>query len=95
MEMKAFKRVFSKPIPVYSIKGGTGHTLGAAGLVEMIIGIKSLRENIVPLTVGLSNVDGEAEGWVNKGVVRCNNPITLSVNAGFGGVNAALILGKC
>lgn len=95
MEMKAFKKVFSNPIPVYSIKGGTGHTLGAAGLVEMIIGVKSLQENLVLGTVGFSVPDDEAFGWVDEKAVKCNNLLTLSVNAGFGGVNAALIFSKC
>ena len=50
MEMRAFKTVFSEtgPIPIYSVKGGTGHTMGAAGLVEACVGIKSLSERIVP-----------------------------------------------
>ena len=92
MEMKAFKKVFSRPLPTYSIKGGTGHTLGAAGLVEAIISIKSLQEKTVPLTVGLDNVDPEAAGWVGARPQGCENPVALSVNAGFGGVNAALII---
>jgi len=91
MEMKAFKKVFSRPLPAYSIKGGTGHTLGAAGLVEAIVSIKSLQEKTVPLTVGLDNVDPEAAGWVGTRPKMCENPVALSVNAGFGGVNAALI----
>ena len=44
------------PRPVYSIKGGIGHTMGAAGLVEMLIAQRALREGIVPPTVNLKEV---------------------------------------
>ncbi len=53
MEMRAFHAVFKEPVPVYSVKGGIGHTMGAAGLVEMIIALRSLREKIVPPTVNM------------------------------------------
>jgi 3-oxoacyl-[acyl-carrier-protein] synthase II len=94
MEMKAFQKVFLNPIPVYSVKGATGHTLGAAGLLEIIICIKSLQEKLIPGTVGLSLADDEAVGWVNSGAIKCDNSLTLSVNAGFGGVNAAVVISK-
>ncbi len=96
MEMKAFKSVFtSKAVPTYSIKGGIGHTMGAAGLVEVIVALQSLRKKLVPPTVNLRVADNEAEGWVSNEQCAFNNPVTISINAGFGGVNSALILKKC
>ena len=45
MEMQAFRKIFTqRKLPVYSLKGGIGHTMGAAGLVEMIIALRALRE---------------------------------------------------
>jgi 3-oxoacyl-[acyl-carrier-protein] synthase II len=93
MEMKAFKSVFgARPIPVYSIKGGTGHTLGAAGLIETIVALRTLREHRVPPTVNLERVDDGARGWVFRESVEFSGEVTLSTNSGFGGVNCALAL---
>ncbi|MBN2302793.1 MAG: beta-ketoacyl-[acyl-carrier-protein] synthase family protein [Lentisphaerae bacterium] len=94
MEMKAFKLIFdNQPIPVYSVKGGIGHTMGAAGLVESLIAVRSLQECIAPPTVGLDHVDDMASGWVSpEAVVTRNTGMVLTTNSGFGGVNAALVL---
>ncbi|MBU1810542.1 MAG: beta-ketoacyl-[acyl-carrier-protein] synthase family protein [Candidatus Omnitrophica bacterium] len=92
MEMKAFKSVFENSLPTYSIKGATGHTMGAAGLIEAIIAIESLKEKVVPPTVGLRDVDDEAKGWVSNKTQKFDKDIVLSVNAGFGGINAAVLL---
>lgn len=92
MEMKAFKKVFSNARPVYSVKGGIGHTMAAAGLIEILIALKTLEEQKVPPTVGLQNVDEEAQGWVSSECQAAAGPYTLSTNSGFGGVNAALLL---
>lgn len=94
MEMRAFRSVFKeRKIPVYSIKGGIGHTMGAAGLVEMAIAQRAQHENIVPPTVNLKEADDDAIGWVAD---RCQaigpNSIALVTNAGFSGVNTALVL---
>jgi 3-oxoacyl-(acyl-carrier-protein) synthase len=92
MEMKAFKRVFNdRVLPAYSIKGALGHTMGAAGLVEAVICIKAMQEKCVPATMGLSCADEEAKGWVSGNKLNLNYKYALSVNAGFGGVNSALV----
>ncbi len=92
MEMKAFKEVFKKSLPTYSIKGAIGHTMGAAGLIQAIIAIESLKNKIIPPTIGLNEVDAEAKGWVsNKRQINDKN-LCLSVNAGFGGINTAVLL---
>jgi 3-oxoacyl-[acyl-carrier-protein] synthase II len=94
MELKAFGAVFgAAPRPTYSVKGGIGHTLGAAGLVEMLVALESLRQAIVPPTVNLRTVDPLAQGWVAPQAVSLRSAeATLSTNSGFGGINAALIL---
>ena len=95
MEMKAFKMVFGTwRVPVYSIKGAIGHTMGAAGLVEAIVAFESLKEGVVPPTVNLQEVDDEAKGWVSSEAETLDNTITVSTNSGFGGVNSALVLKK-
>ena len=93
MEMQAFKKVFNKePVPAYSIKGGTGHTMGAAGLMEIILAFKSLQEMTAPPTVNLLEVDQQAEGWIFSEPIKFKKPVTLSTNSGFGGVNSAIVL---
>jgi len=92
MEMKAFKAVFDTPLPTFSIKGGTGHTMGSAGLIEAVLGLNMARRGMVPRTVGLSQVDDEAVGWVSSDNVTFDSEWVLSTNSGFGGINAALLL---
>ena len=93
MELKAFKNVFKNlPIPAYSIKGATGHTLGAAGLIEAIVALKTQESNIVPGTVGLNEADDAAIGRISNRRQKLRKKTILSNNCGFGGINAALIL---
>lgn len=94
MEIKAFRSVFGdRPVPTYSIKGSIGHTMGAAGLVETVVALVSLREQTVPPTANLRDVDPEAAGLVSAAPVPARGMETaLSTNSGFGGVNAALVL---
>lgn len=95
MEMKAIKKIFgNNPVPLYSVKGGTGHTMGAAGLLEIIIGFETLNKRMVPPTVNLRETDQEAEGWVSSGQQSFESSVTLSTNSGFGGINSALVLKK-
>ena len=95
MELRAFKKVFSGTKPLYSIKGGAGHTMGAAGLVELIVALRALKEKAVPPTVNLKNVDDDARGWASRRKRKlCDNKKALIVNAGFSGINAALILAR-
>jgi len=94
MEMRAFRAVFKDAArPVYSIKGGIGHTMGAAGLVEMIIALRALQERIAPPTVNLKHPDDDARGWVSdRQQLLCAGTHALVTNAGFSGVNTALVL---
>lgn len=94
MEMKAFRLVFGgNPVPTYSVKGAIGHTMGAAGLVEAVVTLESLRRGAVPPTVNTAQVDEDAVGWVSPETVPTQGADTaLTTNSGFGGVNAALVL---
>jgi len=93
MEMKALKLVFGDAArPVYSVKGSLGHTMGAAGLLEAIITLESLRRKIAPPTVNLGTVDAEAEGWASAEAQPISGRYALTTNSGFGGANAALLM---
>ena len=92
MELLAFQSVFSSPCPLFSVKGGMGHTMGAAGLVEAVLTFKCLQEHCVLPTIRLQQPDELAAGRVSAKTVPTVARIALSTNAGFGGVNAALVL---
>lgn len=93
MEMKAFKQAFGAPRPVYSIKGGLGHTMGAAGLLEALVAARAMREGMTPPSLNIATVDEEAGGWVSRAPQEFSGgaPV-VSTNSGFGGVNATLVL---
>jgi 3-oxoacyl-[acyl-carrier-protein] synthase II len=93
MEMRAFRILFENPLPVYSVKGAVGHTMGTAGLLETIIALKGLNAATVPPTVNLINPDEDAKGWVSPDPVPLKRAErALVTNSGFSGVNTALVL---
>jgi 3-oxoacyl-[acyl-carrier-protein] synthase II len=94
MELQAFRAIFGEhPPPVYGVKGALGHTLGAAGTIEATIALRALAEGTTPGTIGFQDPDPAAVGLVQS----CPSPLRtrrlLLTNSGFGGVNAALVLG--
>jgi 3-oxoacyl-(acyl-carrier-protein) synthase len=91
MEMTAFRRAVSSPRPVFSVKGAVGHTMAAAGLVQILVAGLALRRGIVPPTIGCVAPDAPAADWLRG--ANSNATIALSTNSGFGGVNTAILLG--
>ena len=90
MEAALVARRFPTSTRVSSTKGLTGHTLGAAGIVEAVITLLSLREGFVPGNAGTLTPDPACTAhfaWRNE-----TRPvqIALSHSFGFGGSNACL-----
>jgi 3-oxoacyl-[acyl-carrier-protein] synthase II len=95
MELTAFHQVFGgRKVPVFSVKGSIGHTMGAAGGIEVALGMKALSVQIVPPTAGFLNPEEGAEGLVSPDPADISGDYLLSTNSGFGGINAAIILKK-
>ena len=97
MEASALVRVFGeRTVPVNSVKGAIGHTLGAAGAFEAALCIESLRSGLVPPTAGLETLDPACAGLdVVQGEARRHEVrVALSTSSGFAGANAALVLGQ-
>ncbi len=94
MEAKAFTLAELQSVPVNSLKGFYGHTLGAAGLIESVISIHSLKENLVIPTRGFVKM-GVTKPINVSGIIR-QVPLKhcLKTASGFGGCNAALVIGK-
>jgi 3-oxoacyl-[acyl-carrier-protein] synthase II len=95
MELVAFQQVFGeRPVPIHSLKGAVGHSMGAAGAIEAAVSLRALAERVAPPTVGLRDPDPAAEGRVRPEPVAFSGDFVLSTNSGFGGVNGALVLGR-
>ena len=93
MELTAFRTLFGeRSIPMNSVKGAIGHTLGAAGGIEIALGLKCLEAGQLPPTVGMLEPEEAGEGFLSRSVQPIEGRYLLSTNSGFGGVNAALIL---
>jgi 3-oxoacyl-[acyl-carrier-protein] synthase-1 len=94
MEVKAVTLASLQGVPLNSLKGFYGHTLGASGLIEAIISVQSLRQNIIIPTKGF-NKQGDANP-VNVCSQLISKPLNscLKIASGFGGCNAAIILTK-
>ncbi len=95
-EVKALLSIFPdrgrRPL-VSGTKSMTGHLLGAAGAVEAIFSVLSLKEGIIPPTINLTEVDPECEGldYVPNQARKMDFRYALSNSFGFGGTNASLI----
>lgn len=81
-------------VPVWASKGGTGHTLGAAGALEAVLTLAALRSGSVPASLGFLNIDPEIGFAPTQGSLPASSPYALSTSLGFGGGNAALVLGR-
>jgi 3-oxoacyl-[acyl-carrier-protein] synthase II len=94
-ETIAMKTVFkdhAKNLPVSSTKSMTGHLLGAAGGVEAIFSILSIKHGIIPPTINYDEPDPECDLDYVPNVARKKDVrIVMSNSFGFGGTNATLI----
>jgi 3-oxoacyl-[acyl-carrier-protein] synthase II len=97
-ETKAIKAALgehSKKVPVSSNKSMFGHLLGAAGAVEAIFTVLTIRDGIIPPTINYDTPDPECDlDYVPNTARKAQVNIALSNSFGFGGVNAALVLRK-
>ena len=91
MESVAINRAGLQDVPVNSFKGYWGHTLGAAGVIESIMSIYSIRNNILFNTLGFS--ESGVSNPLNIVSVSAKKEINncLKIASGFGGCNAAVL----
>ena len=94
MEAVAFNRAKLKNIPVNSLKGYYGHTLGASGLLEMIVAVHSMNNNKLYTSLGMDELGVSVPLNVIKKIQEKYISTILKTASGFGGCNAAIILKK-
>jgi 3-oxoacyl-[acyl-carrier-protein] synthase II len=93
-EAAAFARVFTENPPprLVSTKAAIGHTLGAAGTLEAVFSLLALETRRIPPQINTAAPIPEVAGWLARPGEVLEKPVVLSVNLGFGGSNAALLL---
>jgi 3-oxoacyl-(acyl-carrier-protein) synthase len=92
MELLAFNSLWQSPPPICSVKGTIGHCLGAAGIIESCLSLKSLQTGHLPPTVGLCHPEDNGSSILSgTDMLQLQNQSILSCNSGFGGINAALL----
>jgi 3-oxoacyl-(acyl-carrier-protein) synthase len=96
IETAVLRRVLGErasQVPVNSIKGALGHTMGAAAALEAIMCLLAARDGLLPPTVGYEEPDPDCALDYVPGACRVARPrLMLSTSLGFGGCNAALVL---
>lgn len=97
-ETIAIKKAFgdhAKNLCVSSTKSMTGHLLGAAGAIEAIVCALSLKEGVIPPTIGYKVADEECDlDYVTDGCRKADIKYAISNSLGFGGHNASICLKK-
>jgi 3-oxoacyl-[acyl-carrier-protein] synthase II len=97
-ETEAVKHIFgahAKKLAVSSTKGATGHMLGAAGAVELIICAKAIEKQIVPPTINLDKPDPQCDlDYVPHTAREMKVDAVVNNSFGFGGHNATTIVKK-
>ncbi|MBN1313006.1 MAG: beta-ketoacyl-ACP synthase II [Anaerolineae bacterium] len=98
VETRAIKTVLGKSadkVAISSIKGMTGHTVGAAGALSAIAAVKAMHEGIIPPTIGLDTPDPECDLDYTPNTPRCADIGVAMVNGfGFGGQNVCVVIEK-
>ena len=97
-ETAAIKTVFGErayDIPVHSIKSMIGHQLGAAGAVEAIAAVLTIRDGMVPPTINYEVKDEECDlFYVPNTALKKEVRTVITDNSGFGGHNTAIVFKK-
>ena len=93
MELQVLNELFDPAtVTANSIKGAIGHSLGSSGGIEASLCLKMMETGIILPTTGVQNPDKKAGRMVSPEARTLPAPRMMTMNSGFGGINAALIL---
>jgi 3-oxoacyl-[acyl-carrier-protein] synthase II len=97
-ETRAIKEVFgerAKDIPVSSVKSMLGHTIAAAGAIEMILALMGINRSVLLPTINYETRDPKCDlDYVPNEARKEEHRTAISNSFGFGGQNACLVVGK-
>ncbi len=95
-ETVGIKKVFGEyafKVPISATKSMTGHSIGAAGGIELIAAIMTIRDNVIHPTINLEEPDPECDlDYVPNVCREAKVNVAMSNSFGFGGQNASLIV---
>ena len=97
IESKAIHEIFgdNNDLSISSTKSMTGHLLGAAGAIEAIFCLLSMRDSMIPPTINLEDPDNEFNLDLTPNKPKSKNvDYSMSNSFGFGGTNVSLIFKK-
>jgi 3-oxoacyl-[acyl-carrier-protein] synthase II len=95
VEGAVYERIWPEGrIPITSIKGALGHTMGASGLLNVLVAVEASKTGLIPPTLG-------GDGYVIHGLDLVqgmprqikSSSLGLAVASGFGGNNCACVIG--
>ncbi len=94
MEAKAVNLAGLQDVPLNSLKGQYGHTLGAAGLIESAVSLQSMREGVLIPTLGFNAQGTPGALNIYSKYLYGDYKNCLKIASGFGGCNAAVAFTK-
>jgi 3-oxoacyl-[acyl-carrier-protein] synthase II len=93
-ESIATRTVFNRAVPIHTLKGHFGHSLGACGAIEAWLGIEMMREGRFVSTANLEHVDPKCADldYIMETPRLLETDHIMSNNFAFGGINTSLVL---
>lgn len=97
-ETVAIKRAFGDQaycVPISATKSMTGHLIGAAGGVEAMVSVMTIRDQVIHPTINLERADPQCDlDYVPHKARQAKVDVVLSNSFGLGGQNACLVIGR-
>jgi 3-oxoacyl-[acyl-carrier-protein] synthase-1 len=93
-EDAAVVQMFGDRVPCSSTKGWTGHTLGAAGIVEAVLTLIAMEHGLLPGTLNLEQPDPNLRAHILRDNADGNVRVAMSNSFGFGGNNCSLLFAR-